>query len=219
MVNLDVFKKQIAEVALDYVPHNSIIGVGTGTTINFFIQSLKRIKHTILGAVASSEKTAQLLKAQGIPVLDLNSVYPLPVYFDGADEVNPSLQLIKGGGGALTREKIIAASAEQFICLVDHSKRVDVLGKFPLSVEVIPMARSHVARQIVKLNGDPKYRVDFVTDNGNVILDVHHLHILDPLQLERQLNSIVGVVSNGIFAQRPADLLLVAGESGIEVFS
>ncbi len=219
MINSDIFKKQIAEVALSYIPHDSIIGIGTGTTIDFFIQSLKRLKHKIAGAVASSEKTAQLLKAQGIPVLDLNGVYPLSVYFDGADEVNPRLQLIKGGGGALTREKIIAATAETFICLVDQSKRVDVLGKFPLSVEVIPMARSHVARQIVKLNGDPEYRVDFVTDNGNIILDVHSMQILDPIQLEQQLNSIVGVVTNGIFAQRPADLLLVAGESGIETFS
>ena len=219
MINPDIFKQQVAEAALDYVPHDSIIGVGTGTTINFFIQSLKRIKHKIAGAVASSEKTAQLLKAQGIPVLDLNSVYPLSVYFDGADEVNPRLQLIKGGGGALTREKIIAATAEQFICLVDQSKRVDVLGTFPLPVEVIPMARSHVARQIVKLNGIPEYRIDFVTDNGNVILDVHHLQILDPIQLEQELNGIVGVVTNGIFAQRPADLLLVAGESGIKTLS
>jgi ribose 5-phosphate isomerase A len=216
MTTQDTLKKQVAEAALEYIPQDSIIGVGSGSTINFFIEALGKIKSKIEGAVASSEKTAQLLKAQGIPVLDLNSVYPLSIYFDGADEANAHLQLIKGGGAALTREKIIAAAAEKFICVVDESKYVNVLGKFPLPVEVIPMARSYVARQIVKLGGDPEYRVGVVTDNGNIILDVHHLQILNPVELEQQLNNIVGVVTNGLFAKRPADILLIGRASGIE---
>jgi ribose 5-phosphate isomerase A len=216
MTNQNTLKKQVAEAALAYVPEGSIIGVGSGSTINFFIEALGALKHKIEGAVASSEKTAQLLKAQGIAVVDLNSVQPLVVYIDGADEANTHLQLIKGGGAALTREKIIAAAATSFVCLVDQSKCVDVLGKFPLPVEVIPMARSYVARQIVKLGGDPEYRMGVVTDNGNVILDVHHLQILDPIQLEKALNNIVGVVTNGLFAMRPADVLLIARERGVE---
>jgi ribose 5-phosphate isomerase A len=216
MVDQNTLKKQVAYAALQYVPHDGIIGVGSGSTVHYFIEALGTVKNKIQGAVASSEKTAQLLKAQGIDVLDLNSVYPLAVYIDGADEVNPHLQLIKGGGAALTREKIIAAAASTFICLVDHSKCVDILGKFPLAIEVIPMARSYVAREIVKLGGDPEYRVGVITDNGNVILDVHHLQILDPVILEKQLNNIVGIVSNGLFALRPADILLMGKETGIE---
>ena len=212
----DTLKKQVAYAALEYIPQDSIIGVGTGSTVNYFIEALSTIRHKIEGAVASSEKTAQLLKALGIRVLDLNSVHPLSVYIDGADEANTHLQLIKGGGAALTREKIIAAAADSFICLVDQSKCVDVLGTFPLPVEVIPMARSYVAREIVKLGGDPEYRTGVVTDNGNVILDIHHLKIVDPTQLEQQLNNIVGIVSNGLFALRPADILLIGKESGIE---
>jgi ribose 5-phosphate isomerase A len=217
MTDQNTLKKQVAQAALEYVPQDSIIGVGSGSTVNFFIEALGSIKHKIEGAVASSEKTAQLLQAQGIRVLDLNTVHPLAVYIDGADEANSHLQLIKGGGAALTREKIIAAASQSFVCLVDQSKCVDVLGAFPLPVEVIPMARSYVARQIVKLGGDPEYRMGVVTDNGNVILDVHHLQMVDPLQLEQALNNIVGVVTNGLFAMRPADVLLVAREAGVEV--
>ncbi|MCC2666416.1 MAG: ribose-5-phosphate isomerase [Gammaproteobacteria bacterium] len=215
-MNQNTLKQQVAQAALQYIPSDAIIGVGTGSTVNYFIEALGTIKQKIEGAVASSEATAKLLRQHGIPLVNLNSVSRLSIYIDGADEANAHGQLIKGGGGALTREKIIAAVAEKFICIIDESKRVDVLGKFPLPVEVIPMARSYVARQIVKLGGDPEYRLGVVTDNGNVILDVHNLTILDPVKLEQQLNNITGVVANGLFALRPADVLLVATESGVK---
>jgi ribose 5-phosphate isomerase A len=208
-------KRDVAKAAMAYVEEGTIIGVGTGSTANFFIDELGKIAHTIPGAVASSEATRQRLLAHGIKVLDLNEVSDIPVYVDGADETDARLCLIKGGGGALTREKIIAAVARKFVCIADGSKKVDVLGKFPLPVEVIPMARSHVARQLVKLGGDPVYRSGFVTDNGNVILDVHNLRITDPVTLEGTVNGIVGVVTVGLFAQRPADVLLLGTPSGV----
>jgi ribose 5-phosphate isomerase A len=190
--------------------------VGTGSTANYFIDALAEIKHKIEGAVASSEASAQRLQANGIMVLDLNSVSELSVYVDGADETTRSLYLIKGGGGALTREKIVAAVASRFVCVVDDSKLVDRLGAFPLPVEVIPMARSYVARRIVRLGGQPELRNGFTTDNGNIILDVHNLDILDPPKIEAELNQIAGVVCNGLFAQRPADVLLLGGGAGVE---
>lgn len=214
----DAYKQQAAEAALDYIESGMMVGVGTGSTVNFFISALGKIKGKIDGAVASSEASASLLKKQGIPVYDLNSVSNLPIYIDGADEVNPHKQLIKGGGGALTREKILATSAEQFICIVDKSKQVDVLGQFPLPVEVIPMARGLVARALVKMDGDPVYRQGFVTDNGNIILDVHGLKILDPKKIEMLINNITGVVCNGIFADRPADIVLLADEAGVKKY-
>jgi len=195
----------------------TIIGVGTGSTANFFIDELAKIKGKIEGAVASSEATAKRLLGHGIPVLDLNSVDEISVYVDGADEADAGLHLIKGGGGALTREKIVLAVAKQFVCIADQSKKVGVLGKFPLPVEVIPMARSYVAREIVKrFGGEPVYRNGFVTDNGNIILDVHGLSIVDPRKLENELNSIVGVVTNGLFAVRNADVLLLGTPNGVE---
>jgi len=209
-------KKLVAEAALKYVEPDTVVGVGTGSTVNFFIECLARIKHTIEGAVASSEATAALLKKHHIPLVDLNNVHELPVYIDGADEANRFLQLIKGGGGAMTREKIVAAVSEKFVCIVDDSKLVNVLGTYPLPIEVIPMARSFVARQLVKLGGQPLLRTGLTTDNGNVILDVHHLNILEPAKLEAEINQIPGVVSNGIFARRPADVLLVAEEGGVQ---
>ncbi len=212
----DDLKKAAAEAALAYIPRNGVIGVGTGTTVNYFIAALASIKNQLDGAVASSVKTAELLKAAGIPVLDLNSAGELAVYVDGADETNEHLQLIKGGGGALTREKIIAACAKQFICIVDEKKLVPLLGKFPLAIEVIPMARSYVARTLVKLGGFPVYREKFITDNGNVILDVHNLDMKDPIHLEQTLNNIVGVVCHGLFAQRPADILLLGTATGVK---
>lgn len=214
-MNADDKKKQVAYAALEYVKSDTIIGVGTGSTANHFIDALATIKHTIEGAVASSEATANRLKSYGIPVYDLNGVNEISIYVDGADESNLYLHLIKGGGGALTREKIVAAVAKTFVCIADDSKLVDVLGKFPLPVEVIPMARSYVAREIVKLGGRPVWRENFVTDNGNVILDVHNLHIAEPVKLENALNQIVGVVTNGLFAQRPADVLLLGSDSGV----
>lgn len=213
----DEMKLQVAQAAIAYVVPDTIIGVGTGSTANFFIDELAKIKGRINGAVASSEATAQRLKAHGIPVLDLNSVDEMSVYVDGADEADGGLHLVKGGGGALTREKIVAAVAKQFICIADQSKKVGVLGKFPLPVEVIPMARSYVAREILKrFGGEPVYRDGFVTDNGNVILDVHGLDIVDPRKLENELNSIVGVVTNGLFAIRNADVLLLGTPNGVE---
>lgn len=213
----DEMKLQVAQAAIAYVVPDTIIGVGTGSTANFFIDELAKIKGKINGAVASSEATAQRLKAHGIPVLDLNSVDEMSVYVDGADEADGGLHLVKGGGGALTREKIVAAVAKQFICIADQSKKVGVLGKFPLPVEVIPMARSYVAREILKrFGGEPVYRDGFVTDNGNVILDVHGLDIVDPRKLENELNSIVGVVTNGLFAIRNADVLLLGTPNGVE---
>lgn len=209
-------KEAVARAALEHVPRDGLVGVGTGSTVNVFIEALAGIKGRIEGAVASSEETARRLKAHGISVVDLNSAGTLPVYIDGADEANRHLQLIKGGGGALTREKIIAAASQRFVCIVDDSKLVDVLGRFPLPVEVIPMARSYVARQLVRLGGDPVYRDGFVTDNGNVILDVHGLHIVNPVELETELNQLTGVVTNGLFARRGADELLVATEDGVD---
>ncbi|MEY4640591.1 MAG: ribose-5-phosphate isomerase RpiA, partial [Pseudomonadota bacterium] len=195
---------------------DSVVGVGTGSTANFFIDELAALKNDICATVASSEESARRLKAHGIQVVDLNSVAQIDVYVDGADECNEYLQLIKGGGAALTREKIVAAVAKEFVCIADESKLVPVLGKFPLPVEVIPMARSHVARQIVKLGGDPVWRQNVVTDNGNIILDVHNMSIVDPRALEAELNQITGVVTNGLFALRPANLLLLATAQGVK---
>ncbi len=211
----DDLKKHAAEAALEYVEDNMIVGVGTGSTVNHFIDALARIKHRIDGAVSSSEASTQRLKAHHIPVLDLNAAGPLPLYVDGADESNHSLQLIKGGGAALTREKIVAAASEQFVCIADQSKLVDVLGTFPLPVEVIPMARSHVARELLKRGGQPVLREHCVTDNGNLILDVYNLRILEPARLEAELNNIPGVVTVGLFALRPADLLLLGTPTGV----
>ncbi len=211
----DALKQAAARAAVALVPAGSVVGVGTGSTVNFFIDELALIKGRIDGAVSSSDASAKRLKAAGIAVLDLNGVRDLPVYVDGADEVTRHLTMIKGGGGALTREKIVAAVAEKVICIADASKLVDVLGRFPLPVEVIPMARSYVAREIVKLGGQPEWRANFVTDNGNLILDVHNLTILDPQNLETLLNQITGVVTNGLFARRPADVLLLADKDGV----
>ena len=207
-------KKAAAQAALDYVETGTIIGIGTGSTANHFIDLLAGIKGRIEGTVASSVASAERLKKHGIPVFDLNAVGDLSLYVDGADESSRHLHLIKGGGGALTREKIVAAASKMFVCIADESKLVDVLGKFPLPVEVIPMARSYVARQIVKLGGQPVLREGFTTDNGNVILDVHNLKILNPVELEGKLNNIVGVVTNGLFAMRPADVLILGTPSG-----
>ena len=193
-----------------------IIGVGTGSTANFFIAELGKIKHRFDGAVASSEATAQRLKAVGIEVVDLNTVLELEVYVDGADEVNRSLAMIKGGGGALTREKIVSAVARSFVCIADESKLVDVLGRFPLPVEVIPMARSYVARELVRLGGQPEWRHGVVTDNGNWILDVYNLQITEPTALETAIDQITGVVTNGLFARRGADVLLLGTANGVE---
>lgn len=209
-------KKRAAIAALEFLEDARIVGVGTGSTVNYFIEALKAVKARLDGAVSSSDVSTQRLKALGIPVLDLNAAGELPVYVDGADEANRSLQLIKGGGGALTREKIVAAVSRRFICIVDDSKLVKVLGGFPLPVEVIPMARSYVARELVKLGGRPDWREGFVTDNGNQILDVHGLRILDPPALEVEINQIAGVVSVGIFARRPADVLLVGHAERVE---
>lgn len=213
----DEKKQQVAKAALEHVIPDTIIGVGTGSTANYFIDALATIKHKIDGAVASSQATAERLKAHNIPVLDLNSVNEISVYIDGADEANRHLHLIKGGGGALTREKILAAVSRKFVCIADDSKLVDMLGQFPLPLEVIPMARSYVAREIVKLGGQPVWREGFVTDNGNVILDIHQLKIMEPTELETTLNQIVGVVTNGLFACRPADVLLLGSDEGVKV--
>ena len=215
-MNQNEMKHAAAEAAIACVEDGSVVGVGTGSTADFFITELAKIKHRIDGVVASSESTTQKLKALGIAVYDLNGVKDLPVYVDGADEITQHLSMIKGGGGALTREKIVAAVARKFICIADHSKLVDVLGKFPLPVEVIPMARSYVAREIVKLGGQPVWRQGFTTDNGNLILDVHNLSITKPQALEAALNQIVGVVSNGLFARRGADVLLLGTAGGIK---
>ena len=222
-MNQDQLKQAVAEAALAHIKPNltndMIIGVGTGSTANFFIDALAQVKHEFDGAVASSEGTAERLKSHGIPVYDLNTVNNVAVYIDGADETNAHLELIKGGGAALTREKIVAAVANEFVCIVDQSKQVDVLGAFPLPVEVIPMARSHVGRELVKLGGDPEYREGVVTDNGNIILDVHNLDISQPIKVEAEINNIVGVVTNGLFAARPADILLVGTESGVQTIN
>ena len=219
MATQDELKQQVARAAVEYV-RGGIIGVGTGSTANYFIDELAKVKSRIDGAVASSEGTAQRLRSHGIQVLDLNNVSPgdLEIYVDGADEITEHFHMLKGGGGALTREKIVAAVAQKFICICDASKRVSVLGKFPLPVEVLPMARSHVARELVKLGGQPKLREGFTTDNGNVILDVSNLEILDPIAMEARINQIVGVVTNGLFAARPADVLLMSTQNGIETY-
>ncbi|MEO8767226.1 MAG: ribose-5-phosphate isomerase RpiA [Nitrosospira sp.] len=211
----DEQKRAAAQAAIQYVPAGCVVGVGTGSTANYFIDELAKIKHKIEGAVASSEATAQRLDGHGIEVIDLNSVDILPVYIDGTDEITEHLAMIKGGGGALTREKIVAAVAKKFICIADQSKLVKVLGKFPLPVEVIPMARSYVAREITRLGGQPMLRQGFTTDNGNIILDVHGLQILNPAELETTLNHITGVVTNGLFAKRGADVLLLGINDGI----
>jgi len=214
----DELKQAVARAALAYVVPDAIVGVGTGSTANFFIDALAEIKARIPGAVASSEATKKRLEGHGIRVLDLNEVSEMPVYVDGADEVNARLHMIKGGGGALTREKIVAAVATQFVCIADASKKVAVMGRFPLPVEVIPMARAQVARQLAKLGGTPKLREGFVTDNGNLILDVHGLAITEPETLETEINQIVGVVTNGLFARRGADVLLLGAADGVQTF-
>lgn len=216
-MNQDALKRQAAERALEFLPDGGIIGVGTGSTVNHFIDLLAPIKGRFEGAVSSSEASTDRLKAIGMPVLDLNAVGDLEVYVDGADESNHALQLIKGGGGALTREKIIAAASRKFVCIADESKLVHVLGQFPLPVEVIPMARSYVARQLVKLGGTPVLRENFVTDNGNLILDVQNLEIMEPARLEAEINNIVGVVTVGIFARRPADVLILGAPGGARI--
>ena len=212
----DELKQQVALAAVQYVKEG-IIGVGTGSTANFFIEELAKVKHKIEGAVASSEATAKRLRGHGIQVFDLNSVDSLDIYVDGADEITEHLHMLKGGGGALTREKIVAAVAKTFICICDETKYVPVLGKFPLPVEVLPMAKSYVARELVKLGGQPKLR-DFTTDNGNIILDVFNLTISDPVAMEAKINQIVGVVTNGLFAARPANVLLLATLDGVKTY-
>ena len=215
----DEQKRAAAETAIQYIPENCIVGVGTGSTANYFIDELARIKHKIEGAVASSEATSRRLKAHGIKVFDLNDVDSLNVYVDGADEINRDLQMIKGGGGALTREKIVAAVAKTFICMADQSKFVQILGMFPLPVEIIPMARGHIAREIMRLGGQPVLRENFLTDNGNIIMDVRGLHILHPAELEATLDQITGVVTNGLFARRGADVLLLGTDQGVQTIA
>lgn len=213
-------KKLAAEAALNYVKPGTILGVGTGSTVNHFIDAIaQRMKGSIEAAVSSSEASTDRMKQHGIPVIDLNAAGELDLYVDGADESNRHLQLIKGGGGALTREKIVAAASKTFVCIADDSKLVDVLGEFPLPVEVIPMARSLVARQLSKLGGQPVWRENFVTDNGNLILDVHNLQIMEPMKLETQINQMAGVVTVGIFAHRPADILLLGGDDGVKTLT
>ena len=211
----DAAKKAAAEAAIKYVEHGQPLGVGTGSTVNFFIDALAALRDDIPGAVSSSNASSERLKKIGIPVLDLNSTGTLSIYVDGADEADAHLRLIKGGGGALTREKIVAAASRKFVCIADESKLVKILGKFPLPVEVLPMARSYVARELVTLGGSPELRAGVTTDNANVILDVHGLSIIDPVKLENQINQIAGVVTVGLFAQRPADVLLLGGPSGV----
>ena len=212
----DELKQAVAKAAIDYVVPGTIIGVGTGSTANFFIDELGKIRDRIPAAVASSEATAKRLAGHGIKVLDLNDVSDIPVYVDGADEIDPGMAMIKGGGGALTREKIVAAVARKFVCIADASKLVQTMGKFPLPVEVIPMARAHVARELARLGGEPVLRAGFTTDNGNIILDVKGLAITDPKALETRINAIVGVVTNGLFALRGADVALLAGADGVK---
>lgn len=220
-MNQDQLKQAVARAAVDYIKpkleSNSIVGVGTGSTANYFIDYLAEIKGLFDGTVASSEASAERLRKHGIVVYDLNAVDNICVYVDGADETNPQLHLIKGGGAALTREKIVAAVADEFVCIADGSKWVETLGAFPLPVEVIPMSRSHVARELVKLGGDPVYRKGVITDNGNEILDVHNLQITDALSVELAINQIVGVVTNGLFAHRPADVLMLGTASGVDI--
>ncbi|NIZ07498.1 ribose-5-phosphate isomerase RpiA [Pseudoalteromonas sp. HF66] len=213
----DELKKAAAWAALEFVNENTIVGVGTGSTVNHFIDALDTVKDAITGAVSSSEASTEKLKALGIEVFELNDVSSLDVYVDGADEINPQNEMIKGGGAALTREKIVSAVAKQFVCIVDESKEVTTLGAFPLPVEVIPMARSYVARELVKLGGDPVYREGVVTDNGNVILDVHNLDISNAKELELTINQIVGVVTNGLFAHRGADKVIIGTKNGPQI--
>ena len=215
----DELKQAVAREAIKHVVEDAVIGVGTGSTANFFIDELARMKNRIAGAVASSERSAERLKGRGIRVLDLNSVNELPVYIDGADEITEHLAMIKGGGGALTREKIVAAVAKKFVCIADESKLVPVLGKFPLPVEVIAMARAYVARQMVRLGGQPKLREGYATDNGNIVLDVWGLSILNPVELETAVNNIAGVVTNGLFARRGADVLLLGTSTGVRTIA
>jgi ribose 5-phosphate isomerase A len=215
----DEQKRAAAREAVKHVVDGGVVGVGTGSTAEFFIAELANLRHRLRGAVASSERTATRLRALGIPLLDLNELESLPVYVDGADEVTEHLAMIKGGGGALTREKIVAAVARQFVCIADESKLVGVLGKFPLPVEVIPMARAHVARQLARLGGEPRLRAGFVTDSGNAILDVAGLTIDDPVALEGALDHIVGVVTNGLFARRGADILLLGTRTGVRTLT
>jgi ribose 5-phosphate isomerase A len=211
----DELKQAVAREAIKHVVEDSVVGVGTGSTANFFIDELAKIKGRITGAVASSDRSAERLKSHGIRLYDLNSVNELPVYIDGTDEITEHLSMIKGGGGALTREKIVAAAAQKFVCIADESKLVSVLGKFPLPVEVIPMARAYVARQMVKLGGQPELRANFTTDNGNIILDIRGLSILNPVELETAINQVAGVVTNGLFARRGADVLLLGTKTGV----
>ena len=215
----DALKRAVAEAALEHVRAGEVLGVGTGSTANFFIEGLAAIKGRVQAAVASSEATRQRLEAIGIEVVDLNQVDHIGVYVDGADEINAALEMIKGGGGALTREKIVASLAERFVCIADESKWVEKLGCFPLPIEVIPMARSLIARELVKMGGSPVYRAGFVTDNGNVILDTYGLDIINPVELEARLNNLVGVVTNGLFARRPADVLLLGGAGGVRTIT
>jgi len=215
----DELKQAVAREAIRYVVDDAVVGVGTGSTANFFIDELARIRNRIAGAVASSDRSAERLKGHGIRLLDLNSVNELPVYIDGADEITEHLAMIKGGGGALTREKIVSAVARKFVCIADESKLVPVLGKFPLPVEVIPMARAHVARQMVKLGGQPQLREGFTTDNGNIVLDVRGLSILNPVEVETAINNVAGVVTNGLFARRGADVLLLGTKTGVRTIA
>lgn len=215
----DEQKRKVAQAAIQHIPIGSIVGVGTGSTANYFIDELAKVKHKIDGAVASSDDTAQRLKSHHIQVLELNSVSEIPVYVDGADEITEHLHMIKGGGGALTREKIVAATAKKFICVADQSKLVNVLGEFPLPIEVIPMARSYVARELVRLGGHPVLREEFTTDNGNIILDVHGLKILNPAELEMDLNHITGIVTNGLFAKRGANMLILGTNNGVRIIN
>jgi len=215
----DELKQAVAREAIKYVEDDSVVGVGSGSTANFFIDGLGQVKNRIAGAVASSEKTAERLKGYGIRLFDLNGVNELPVYIDGADEITEHLTMIKGGGGALTREKVVAAVAKRFICIADESKLVPVLGKFPLPVEVIPMARAYVGRQMVKLGGQPKLREGFTTDNGNMVLDVWGLSMLNPVELETVINNVTGVVTSGLFARRGADVLLLGTKSGVKTLT
>ena len=208
-------KRNAAKAAIEHINNNAVIGVGTGSTVNFFIEELAKNKGLIDGAVSSSVATENLLKQHNIPVVPLNSVIELPIYIDGADEATKNKHLIKGGGGALTREKIIAAASEQFVCIIDDTKLVPLLGNFPLPVEVVPMAQSYVAREITKLGGQPELRQNFITDNGNVILDIHNIKIENPSEIENKLNQITGVVTNGLFAKRPADVLIIASDNEV----
>ena len=208
-------KRNAAKAAIEHINNNAVIGVGTGSTVNFFIEELAKNKVLIDGAVSSSVATENLLKQHNIPVVPLNSVIELPIYIDGADEATKNKHLIKGGGGALTREKIIAAASEQFVCIIDDTKLVPLLGSFPLPVEVVPMAQSYVAREITKLGGQPELRQNFTTDNGNVILDIHNMKIENPSEIENKLNQITGVVTNGLFAKRPADVLIIASDNEV----